>query len=287
MKAVLITGMLASGKSIALRVFQDMGYYCIDNLPPALIKNFVELAKHSEAGADHIALVIDVRVDNYFKDVNDAIKYLKENTDFKILFIDARTDVLISRYKESKRRHLMFDNERIEDTIRRERQQLSHLRETADYIIDTSDIREAEFRKRMMDLFGTDTAFKSIMINVASFGFKYGILRDADLVFDVRFLPNPYYIDEMRELSGHDAAVCDYIMGFEESGVFIEKTADLLNFLIPQFIKEGKKQLIIGVGCTGGRHRSVCMAEKISEKISRAGYDNTVEHRDIRKDEYI
>jgi UPF0042 nucleotide-binding protein len=287
MKAVLITGMLASGKSIALRVFQDMGYYCIDNLPPALIKNFVELAKHSEASADHIALVIDVRVDNYIKDVNDAIKYLKENTDFKILFIDARTDVLISRYKESKRRHLMFDNERIEDTIWRERQQLGHLREMADFIIDTSDIREAEFKQRMVSIFGPDEEFKSIIINVASFGFKYGILRDADLVFDVRFLPNPYYIEEMRELSGHDEAVCNYIMGFEESRLFIDKIGDLLRFMIPLYIKEGKKQLIIGIGCTGGRHRSVCMAEKISEKITQAGYDNSVEHRDIKKDEYI
>lgn len=287
MKAVLITGMLASGKSIALRVFQDMGYYCIDNLPPALIKNFVELAKHSEASADNIALVIDVRVDNYFKDVNDGIQYLKENTDFKILFIDARTDVLISRYKESKRRHLMFDNERIEDTIQRERDKLSGLREIADYVIDTSNIRESEFRQRMISLFSVNKEFKNIMINVASFGFKYGILRDADLVFDVRFLPNPYYIDEMRELNGHDAIVRDYIMSFAESNTFVEKIGDLLRFLIPQFIKEGKKQLIIGIGCTGGRHRSVCMAEKIAEKITQAGYENTVEHRDIKKDEYV
>ncbi len=286
MKAVLVTGMLASGKSIALRVFQDMGYYCIDNLPPVLIKNFVELAKHSQAGAENIALVIDVRVDNYFADIKPAVEYLRENTDFKILFIDARTDVLIARYKESKRRHLMFDNDRIEQTINREREKLSSLKAAADYIIDTSDIKESQFKQKMIELFSEEPNTKSILINIASFGFKYGILRDADTVLDVRFLPNPYYIDDLRDLCGMDDEVKKYIMSFDVSNAFIEKASDLLLFLIPLYIKEGKKQLIIGIGCTGGRHRSVCIAESLSDRLSKAGYSVCIDHRDICKDEY-
>ena len=286
MKAVLVTGMLASGKSIALRVFQDMGYYCIDNLPPVLIKNFVELAKHSQAGAENIALVIDVRVDNYFADIKPAVEYLRENTDFKILFIDARTDVLIARYKESKRRHLMFDNDRIEQTINREREKLSSLKAAADYIIDTSDIKESQFKQKMIELFSEEPNTTSILINIASFGFKYGILRDADTVLDVRFLPNPYYIDDLRDLCGMDDEVKKYIMSFDVSNAFIEKASDLLLFLIPLYIKEGKKQLIIGIGCTGGRHRSVCIAESLSDRLSKAGYSVCIDHRDICKDEY-
>ncbi len=286
MKVVLITGMLASGKSIALRVFQDLGYYVIDNMPPSLIQPFLKLASNSSPKIEKAAFVVDVRAEGFFKDINAAIDFLEENTLFDILFIDAEDEVLLSRYKLNRRRHIAFDEDRISEAINKERQRLAPLKEKADYYIDTSKLTEAKLKKRIHEIY--DDAGESearFLINVTSFGFKYGILTDADMVFDARFAPNPYYIEELKPLSGLDESVASYVFGFEETNEFLAKITDLIVFLLPFFEKEGKTQLVVGVGCSGGRHRSVAISEKLANALS----DSTdciviCEHRDIEKD---
>lgn len=285
MRVVLITGMLASGKTIALQVLQDLDYYVIDNLPPAMVKPFLSLAQKSNPPIDKVSFVIDVRTEGFFSDIDKAIGYLKENTQFDILFIDADDEVLLSRYKLSRRRHLMFENERIEQTLLHEREKLSPLKEIADYVIDTTDINEAQFKKRLHDIFGGVTNEEHrFMINFVSFGFKYGIPQDCDFVFDARFAPNPYYIDSLKELSGLDEPVREYVMGFEESKEFLKKIIDMLNFLLPYYKREGKSQLVVGIGCSGGRHRSVSFAQLLFDNFKTQEYEVSVENRDINKD---
>lgn len=285
MRVVLITGMLASGKTIALQVLQDLDYYVIDNLPPAMVKPFLSLAQKSNPPIDKVSFVIDVRTEGFFSDSDKAIGYLKENTQFDILFIDADDEVLLSRYKLSRRRHLMFENERIEQTLLHEREKLSPLKEIADYVIDTTDINEAQFKKRLHDIFGGVTnEERRFMINFVSFGFKYGIPQDCDFVFDARFAPNPYYIDSLKELSGLDEPVREYVMGFEESKEFLKKIIDMLNFLLPYYKREGKSQLVVGIGCSGGRHRSVSFAQLLFDNYKTQEYEVSVENRDINKD---
>ncbi len=285
MRVVLITGMLASGKTIALQVLQDLDYYVIDNLPPAMVKPFLSLAQKSNPPIDKVSFVIDVRTEGFFSDIDKAIGYLKENTQFDILFIDADDEVLLSRYKLSRRRHLMFENERIEQTLLHEREKLSPLKEIADYVIDTTDINEAQFKKRLHDIFGGVTnEERRFMINFVSFGFKYGIPQDCDFVFDARFAPNPYYIDSLKELSGLDEPVREYVMGFEESKEFLKKIIDMLNFLLPYYKREGKSQLVVGIGCSGGRHRSVSFAQLLFDNYKTQEYEVSVENRDINKD---
>lgn len=286
MNVILVTGMLASGKSIALRVFQDLGYYCIDNLPPSLIISFVELAKKSDPQIGKVAFVVDARGEAFFNDLDKAMLYLQSETDCEILFVDADDEVLIQRYKLMRRKHMMAEHERIEETILRERKTLEPLRKIANYYIDTSATRDKEFKQKMFEMFSSLSGKPEFVVNVVSFGFKYGILKDADIVYDVRFLPNPYYVDELKSLTGLDEKVKLYVFDFEQTDIFILKICDLFRFLIPCYAKEGKSQLIVGIGCSGGRHRSVAVAEEIARKLSGLGYITTAEHRDILKDEY-
>lgn len=286
MKVVLITGMLASGKSIALRVFQDLGYYVIDNMPPSLIQPFLKLASSSSPKIEKAAFVVDVRAEGFFKDINSAIEFLEENTLFDILFIDARDEVLLSRYKLNRRRHIAFDEDRISEAINKERQRLAPLKEKADYYIDTSKLTEARLKKRIHEIYDDAGEVEArFLINVTSFGFKYGILTDADMVFDARFAPNPYYIDELKPLSGLDGSVADYVFDFEETNVFLNRITELIVFLLPFFEREGKTQLVLGVGCSGGRHRSVAISERLAQNLSKATDCIVIcEHRDIEKD---
>lgn len=287
MKVILVTGMLASGKSIALRIFQDLGYYCVDNLPPSLIRSFIELTKKSEPQIHKVALVVDARGEAFFNELENAMSYLKAETNFEILFIDAMDEILIQRYKLMRRRHLMAENERIEETILRERKMLQSLREKADYIIDTSYLKDNQLKMKLLSIFSGNDTSKKLMINIVSFGFKYGILKDGDLIFDVRFLPNPYYNENLKFLTGLNEKVQDYVLGFDESVEFINRLYKLIEFLIPFYFKEGKSQLIVGIGCSGGRHRSVVIAEELAKKFMKEDLIISIEHRDINKDEYV
>ena len=227
-----------------------------------------------------------MRAEGFFKDINAAIDFLEENTLFDILFIDAKDEVLLSRYKLNRRRHIAFDEDRISEAVNKERQRLAPLKERADYYIDTSKLSEAKLKKRIHEIY--DDAGESeakFLINVTSFGFKYGILTDADMVFDARFAPNPYYIEELKPLSGIDKSVADYVFDFEETKEFLAKITDLVVFLLPYFEKEGKTQLVVGVGCSGGRHRSVAISEKLAKNLSESTECIVIcEHRDIEKD---
>lgn len=287
MRVILVTGMLASGKSIALRLFQDLGYFCIDNLPPSLIKPFIELTQKSEPQIHKVALVIDARGEAFFSELENALEFLENNTDCEILYVDAIDEVLIQRYKLMRRRHLMAENERIEETIRKEREMLSSLREKANYIIDTSYTKDNQFKMKLLSIYSGNESSKKMVINIVSFGFKYGILKDGDLIFDVRFLPNPYYDDRLKYLTGLNENVQQYVLGFEESTEFIKRLYDMIEFLLPCYKKEGKSQLIVGIGCSGGRHRSVTIAEELAKKFLSEDLIVSIEHRDINKDEYV
>ncbi len=286
MKVILVTGMLASGKSIALRVLQDLGYYCIDNLPPSLIISFIELTKKSEPRIDKVALVVDMRGEAFFSELDNAMIYLQAETECEILFVDADDEVLIQRYKLMRRRHIMAESERIEETILRERKILEPLRKIADYFIDTSNLKEKSLKDKLLKYFSDTDQTKHFILNIVSFGFKYGILKDADMVFDARFLPNPYYHEALKHLTGLDPKVQNYVMGFDESKEFVERIYEFVAFLLPFYKREGRAQLVLGLGCSGGRHRSVTLAEMLAKKFNEQEATVTIEHRDHYKDEY-
>ena len=282
MRFVVITGMSGSGKQTAQKMLEDMGYYCVDNLPVPLIVKFAELLYDSER--DKVALGIDVRADQSFDEVMQALDEMRaKGYKYEMLFLDASTKTLLKRYKESRRVHPLAMGGRVEDGIERERMILEETKKDADYVIDTSRLLTRELREELENIFVKNENYKSLMVNISSFGFKHGILQDADLVFDVRFLPNPYYIDELKHKTGNDSEVHDYVMQFDESKMFLEKIKDLLDFLIPNYIKEGKNQLVIGIGCTGGKHRSVTLANEIYNalKDDDREYGVTFNHRDI------
>ena len=282
MRFVVITGMSGSGKQTAQKMLEDMGYYCVDNLPVPLIVKFAELLYDSER--DKVALCIDVRADQSFDEVMQALDEMRaKGYKYEMLFLDASTKTLLKRYKESRRVHPLAMGGRVEDGIERERMILEETKKDADYVIDTSRLLTRELREELENIFVKNENYKSLMVNISSFGFKHGILQDADLVFDVRFLPNPYYIDELKHKTGNDSEVHDYVMQFDESKMFLEKIKDLLDFLIPNYIKEGKNQLVIGIGCTGGKHRSVTLANEIYNalKDDDREYGVTINHRDI------
>ncbi len=287
MKVLLVTGMLASGKSIALRLFQDLGYFCIDNLPPSLIKPFIELTEKSEPQIQKVALVIDARGEAFFDELESALSFLREHTNCEILYVDAVDEVLIQRYKLMRRRHLMAENERIEETIRKEREMLAGLREKANYIIDTSYSKDTQFKMKLLTIFSGNEPEKKMVVNIVSFGFKYGILKDGDMIFDVRFLPNPYYDDHLKYLTGLNEKVQEYVLSFSVSIEFIDRLYDMIRFLLPCYKKEGKSQLILGIGCSGGRHRSVTIAEELAKRFASEDLIISIEHRDINKDEYV
>lgn len=282
---VIITGMSGAGKTEAIRAFEDLGYFCIDNLPATLIPKFAELCAQSEGKINKIALVIDVRSGEFFDSAVEALGNLEEmGTNYEILFLEASTEVLVRRYKETRRRHPLASLGGIVDGIKIERKRLDELRGKATKIIDTSALSSRELRARIVELFGQEGGAHRIPVVVVSFGFKYGVPMDADLVFDVRFLPNPHYVESLRPLTGDDEPVREYVLKWPVTHKFTQKLFDFMAFLVPLYVKEGKTQLIIAIGCTGGRHRSVTLATSLGEFLREKGYSASIEHRDVNRD---
>lgn len=287
MRFVIVTGMSGAGKSTALKMLEDMGYFCVDNLPVPLIPKLAELFTVSRSEVQKAALGVDIRSGQSFGELERMLQELDViNMKYEILYLESSDNVLVKRYKETRRFHpLSGSSGRVDEGIKRERERLGFLKKKADYLVDTSHMLTRELRQELNKIFVENKEFKNLYITVLSFGFKYGIPSDADLVFDVRFLPNPYYVDELRPMSGNDPEVRDYVMGNEKAGEFLDKLTDLLEFLIPNYIIEGKTQLVIGIGCTGGKHRSVTLANALFARLSQAeSYGIRIEHRDIGKD---
>lgn len=290
MRLVIVTGMSGAGKSTALKMLEDARYFCVDNLPIALVGKFVSLmATSQDEEVQNAAIGIDARSGRALEELEVVLDRLKaEGHTFEILFLDADDKVLVKRYKESRRSHPLAMTGRVDDGIRLERIKTEFLRNRADYIIDTTHLLTRELKKELNNIFVDNGKFSNMMISVLSFGFKYGIPADADLVFDVRFLPNPYYVDELRPLTGLDDAVFDYVMASDTAKEFADKLEDMIRFLIPNYIKEGKTSLVIGIGCTGGKHRSVTIARELFSRLSKSGdYGIRLEHRDAEKDRLL
>lgn len=285
MRFVIVTGMSGSGKRTAMKMLEDVGFYCVDNLPVALIEKFVELITTPTSEVNKVALGLDVRADQSFGGVRSILEQLKSNGYlFEILFLEAGDDVLLKRYKETRRLHPLSPEGRVQEGIQREREILKEIREEADYIIDTSHLLTRELKEEIDDIFVRNKEYNSLIVTILSFGFKKGIPADADLVFDVRFLPNPFYIEELKHKTGNDKEVQDYVMAFAEAGTFLQKLTDMMDFLIPNYVKEGKHQLVIGIGCTGGKHRSVTLANALYAGMKDHGtYGVKLYHRDIDK----
>ncbi len=283
MRFVVVTGMSGGGKSTALKMMEDMGFYCVDNLPVSLVEKFAELVSMPGSEVGKVALGLDVRSDQSFEDATKILEKLKSlGTKLEILFMDADEGVLIKRYKETRRVHPLAMDKRVEDGVRIERRVLENIRRHADYVIDTSNLLTRELKEELNRIFVEDAAYNSLMVTVMSFGFKHGIPADADLVLDVRFLPNPFYIEELKCKTGNDREVQEYVMGFREAEVFLEKLTDMLEFLIPNYVKEGKNRLVVAIGCTGGQHRSVTLARELYRRMKgRGGYGCKLYHRDI------
>ncbi len=285
MRFVIVTGMSGGGKRTALKMLEDMGFYCVDNLPASFIEKFIELISEPNNEINKVALGLDVRSDQNFREVQEILDRCRRNGyGFEILFMDAGEQVLLKRYKESRRMHpLQLEGGRVEDGIRREKEILEETKKKADYVIDTSNLLTRELKEELDRIFIQNKEYNSLMVTILSFGFKYGIPADADLVFDVRFLPNPYYIEELKHQTGNDKPVQDYVMGFQESHDFLDKLVDMMNFLIPNYVKEGKYQLVVAIGCTGGKHRSVTFANYLYEALKDKGsYGVKLQHRDVR-----
>lgn len=283
MEFVIITGMSGAGKSQSMKAMEDIGYYCMDNLPPALLPKFAELCYQSKRSIDKVAVVVDIRGGIFFEDLFKGLEDLSgEGLKYRILFLDAEDNVLIKRYKELRRPHPLNPNGRIIEGIIEERKLLEEVKKKADYVIDTSKLTIGMLKEEISKIFVEGKELRKLTISVVSFGFKHGILLDADLVFDVRFIPNPYYIPELRELTGKDENVREYVFAWEQTKTFTKKLIDMLEFLIPYYIKEGKTQLIIGIGCTGGKHRSVAIANNIEYKLKENGHRAIVSHRDYK-----
>ncbi len=286
MKLVILTGMSGAGKSTALKMMEDIGFYCVDNLPVPLLEKFIELSETSQEELQKFAIGIDIRNGKALSELHAVLELMDQNGQKpEILFLDAEDGVLVKRYKETRRNHPLSGGTRVETGIAAERERLTFLRLRADYIIDTSRLLTRELRAELDKIFVNQQDYKSLFITILSFGFKYGIPADSDLVFDVRFLPNPYYIDGLRAKSGNDKEIQEYVLQFEEAHIFLEKLTDMVDFLIPKYIVEGKNQLVISIGCTGGKHRSVTLANELYKRISnRNEYGLKIEHRDIDKD---
>lgn len=282
MKFLIVTGLSGAGKTLAIRYLEDMGFFCVDNLPPKLILRFVELCQESEGRIDKVAIVVDIRGRGFFDDLLGCLSDMRgEGYPYEILFLEASDDVLIKRYKESRRAHPLVKEGRIISGIQKERERLERIKEISDNILDTSNLYPKQLKENLIELFHDHENNEGLVISVISFGFKHGILLDADLVFDVRFLPNPFYIDKLKIHTGQKPEVRDYVFKFPETQEFMDKLIDMLDFLIPYYIKEGKYQLVIGIGCTGGMHRSVAIADVLYKILQEKGYRVSVEHRDI------
>lgn len=286
MRFVIVTGMSGAGKSTALNMLEDMGYFCVDNLPIALIGKFADLISVPHSEFHRVALGIDIRSGQALEEVETVLeKMTMKGVRYEVLFLDASDETLVKRYKETRRSHPLSKSDRVDKGIRSERKKLSYLKTQADYIIDTSTLLTRELKIELNKIFVKNEDFQSIMVTVLSFGFKYGIPGDSDLVFDVRFLPNPYYVEGLKEITGNEKEVQDYVMGFQLAHDFLDKLEDMIHFLLPNYILEGKNQLVISIGCTGGKHRSVTLANKLFDRLSaQSNYGIKIEHRDIAKD---
>lgn len=287
MQLLIVTGMSGSGKSCVMDVMEDIGYYCIDNIPPKLIPRFVDLCRHSESGLNNIAVAVDIRSGDMFAEIFRSWQALKneEDLEVKILFIEASDEVLIKRYKETRRKHPLDErfNGNLHQAIKYEWEQLSQLREIADYYVETSNLSSNQLKDQIKELF-LDRRSDSLTIKIMSFGFKYGVSTESDLVFDVRCLPNPFYIETLRHHTGCEQCVRDYVMGFEQSQKLFDKLRELIDFLIPLYVSEGKSQLVIAFGCTGGKHRSITFAELMAKYLTEKEFKVQKYHRDITKD---
>lgn len=285
MRFIVITGISGAGKSLVAKYLEDSGFFCIDNLPPQLIPKIADICSQNTGRTDKVALVIDIRGGILLKDLFPALEALREGGHtYEILFMEASDRVVIKRYKESRRAHPLAPEGRLLKGINEERWVLQKIKEKANYIIDTSNLTPRQLKEEILGIIGGDNSYKGLSINIISFGFKYGIPIECDLVFDVRFIPNPYYIESMKKLTGRNETVKKYVLSMPETGEFLEKLSGMLDFLIPNYIKEGKSQLVIGIGCTGGRHRSVAIADAVEKALHDRSYRTIVEHRDIEKD---
>ncbi len=281
MQFTIVTGMSGAGKTQVIRFLEDAGFFCMDNLPPAIIPQLAEMFFSINGKYDKVAFVIDSRVGDMISELLDNLKILKENGyEYKLLFVTARDEVLVKRYKETRRTHPISSNGGLLDSIAIERKMLGTIYHEADAVIDTSDYSLSQLSKRLREIY-EDSSKDDFTVNVMSFGFKYGIPLDADLVFDVRCFPNPFYVDELKDKTGNDKAVQDFVMSAESSRKFADKLQEMIKFLLPLYIEEGKNTLTISVGCTGGKHRSVTMANKLAESLT--DYNINVIHRDIKR----
>ncbi len=285
MRFVVVTGMSGGGKATAIKILEDGGYYCVDNLPVRLIDKFMELVFMPGSNVDKVVLGLDVRADRPFVYVEEVLSALREKGyNYEILFMDASDDTLIKRYKETRRAHPCAPQGRVEDGIHKEREILRQIKSKADYVFDTSSLLVRELREELIRVFVEDEKYNSLIVSVMSFGFKNGIPHDADLVFDVRFLPNPYYIDELKSLTGNDKPVSDYVLSFPQTTEFRKMLVDMIRYLIPYYVEEGKNQLVIAIGCTGGQHRSVTIANCLYDDLKGHGdYALKIYHRDAKK----
>lgn len=286
MTFLIVTGMSGAGKSTVIKILEDTGFFCVDNMPAELIPNFADICFNSNSEFNKVALGVDIRggqeqFSHLFRlvDADQEHRY-----DYKVLYLDASDDVLVKRFKETRRKHPLGDGDRIADIINTERELLKEAKQRADFIIDTSRILPRQLKEEIHNIFVEGKQFDSLMINVTSFGFKYGIPNDSDLVFDVRFLPNPYYLPELKEHTGNEKCIQDYVMQWDEAKEFLNKLDDMVKFLIPNYIKEGKNQLVISIGCTGGQHRSVTLANALYDRLLDEEYRVYVSHRDVGND---
>lgn len=281
MKFVIVTGLSGSGKSEAMKSLEDIGFYCVDNLPPALLPKFAEICYQAQSGMEKVALGIDIRGYKFFKDLNNSLEYLNTNGfSFEILFLEAEDEVLVRRYKMTRRRHPLSTEDNILEGIQRERSIVEDLKKRASHIINTTNMKAKDLKEQIVDIYEMGKDLENMVISVTSFGFKHGIPIDADLVLDVRFLPNPYYVEDLREKTGENQEVQAYVMDSEVSEEFLKRTLDFLDFLVPQYIEEGKDHLVVAIGCTGGKHRSVTIANKIFDYLKSKEYKVFKKHRD-------
>ena len=283
MKVVVVTGLSGSGKTNAMDWFEDRGFYCVDNMPPALIANFIELTKSSKKQIEKAAFVFDARGGAYFSDMKEYINLLKsdENIDCRILFIEASERTLIKRFNETRRAHPLATGSTTKEVIAAEREELKEIRDLSDYIIDTTNLKVAELKQEISKIFEEGSGKSSFLINIKSFGYKRGIPIEADLVLDMRFIPNPYYLPSLKRLTGNNKKVSSYVLRQKVTQDFIKAELEMLEMLIPAYIKEGKYHLNIAFGCTGGQHRSVATADEVAKELRAKGYRVTLEHRDI------
>ncbi|WP_237036151.1 RNase adapter RapZ [Mediannikoviicoccus vaginalis] len=284
MKVVIVTGMSGAGKTAALNALEDMGYYAVDNLPPDLIKDFIKLLSNNKSNITKTAIVVDIRSGVLFSKLYEEVLLLKNaGEDISILFLDARDEILVRRFKQLRRPHPLGNTGNILSEIAEERDRLKQLKDNATHIIDTSTLTLGELKSRILSFYGSEILKnENINITIMSFGFKNGTLLDADLVFDVRFIPNPYYVDELKEKTGEDEDVREFVFKYDRTNIFLDKVKDLVNYLLPFYKEEGKSNLVIGIGCTGGRHRSVAIANELGRQFEEKGETVYVSHRDSR-----